>query len=211
MNVTLQSLKEFFVPSPVWEIDFRDVSIETKTVLYSVKTIGNLIFSILTVILGTWLGFNVMKGQDLEKSLNEIQGYVSSNEAKNTNLTKISKSFSEEYNQVASLVNAMSDNFDVQSFLQDLVQKKTDKIKFYEILIQKDKKDLKQKKTNLTVRLNGWVQKDISLVESMKNDILKCPSLSQVPNCKSFFQLDQEQNGFQQEEIKFQITLQSNE
>ena len=91
MNVTLQSLKEFFVPSPVWEIDFRDVSIETKTVLYSVKTIGNLIFSILTVILGTWLGFNVMKGQDLEKSLNEIQGYVSSNEAKNTNLTKISK------------------------------------------------------------------------------------------------------------------------
>ena len=52
---------------------------------------------------------------------------------------------------------------------------------------------------------------DINIVESLKNDILTYPSLSQVPNCKSFFQLDHDQNGFQQEEVKFQITIQSNE
>ena len=211
MTITLQSLKEFFAPSTVWEIDFRDVSIETKAMLYSVKKVGNSVLSILTVILGAWFGFNFVKGKSLEGSFQEIQNYVSGNEAKNTSLTKLNKSFYEERDQVASFVNAFSDNFDIQKFLQDLVQRKSEKIKFYEIIVQKDKRDLKQKKINLTIRLNGWVQKDINLVESLKNDILKCPSLSQMPNCKSFFQLDHDQNGFQQEEIKFQITLQSNE
>ena len=211
MTITLQSLKEFFAPSTVWEIDFRDVSIETKAMLYSVKKVGNSVLSILTVILGAWFGFNFVKGKSLEGSFQEIQNYVSGNEAKNTSLTKLNKSFYEERDQVASFVNALSDNFDIQKFLQDLVQRKSEKIKFYEIIVQKDKRDLKQKKINLTIRLNGWVQKDINLVESLKNDILKCPSLSQMPNCKSFFQLDHDQNGFQQEEIKFQITLQSNE
>ena len=69
---------------------------------------------------------------------------------------------------------------------------------------------MKQKKTSLTVRLNGWVQKEIGLLETLKDDILKYPSLSQVPNCKSFFQLDNDKN-FQEEEIKFQLTVQSNE
>ena len=211
MTITLQSLKEFFAPSTVWEIDFRDVSIETKAMLYSVKKVGNSVLSILTVILGAWFGFNFVKGKSLEGSFQEIQNYVSGNEAKNTSLTKLNKSFYEERDQVASFVNALSDNFDIQKFLKDLVQRKSEKIKFYEIIVQKDKRDLKQKKINLTIRLNGWVQKDINLVESLKNDILKCPSLSQMPNCKSFFQLDHDQNGFQQEEIKFQITLQSNE
>ena len=211
MTITLQSLKEFFLPRVCWEIDFRDVSIETKAILYSVKRVGTLVFSILTVILGAWLGFNFVKGKALEETFQRIQNYVSSNEAKNTNLIKLNKSFYEERDQIASFVNTLGDNFDIQNFLQDLMRQKSEKIKFYDIFIQKDKKGLNQKKINLTVRLNGWVQKDINLVESLKNDILKCPSLSQVPNCKSFFQLDHDQNGFQQEEIKFQITLQSNE
>ena len=211
MTITLQSLKEFFAPSTTWEIDFRDVSIETKAMLYSVKKVGNIVLSILTAVLGVWFGLNFVKGKSLEGSFQEIQNYVSNNEAKSTNLIKINKSFYEERDQIASFVNALSDNFDIQKFLQDLIQRKSEKIKFYEVLIQKDKRDLKQKKINLTVRLNGWVQTDINLVESLKNDILNCPSLSQMPNCKSFFQLDQDQSGFQQEEIKFQITLQSNE
>ena len=211
MTLTLQSLKEFFSPSIAWEIDFRDVSIETKAVLYSVKKIGYLVYSILTALLGSWLGFNFVKGKSLEGTFNELQSYVSVNEAKNTNLSKLNKTFYQERDTIASLVNALSDNVDIQAFVQDLIQKKSEQIKFYEVLIQKNKKDLKQKKTNLTVHLNGWVHQDINLVESLKNDILTYPSLSQIPNCKSFFQLDHDLNGFQQEEIKFQITLQSNE
>ena len=211
MTITLQSLKEFFAPSTPWEIDFRDVSIETKAMLYSVKKIGNVVLSVLTTILGIWVSFNFVKGKSLEGTFEEIQNYVSTNETKNVNLSKLNKSFYDERDQVASLVNALSDNVDIQNFLQDLAQRKSEKIKFYEILVQKDKRDFKQKKIELNVRLSGWVKKDISLVESLKNDILKCPSLSQLPNCKSFFQLDHDQNGFQEEEIKFQITLQSNE
>ena len=211
MTITLQSLKEFFVPTTIWEIDFRDVSIETKAMLYSVKKTGNLVLLVLTAILGIWLGFNFAKGKTLEGSFQEIQNYVSANEAKNTNLSAINKSFYEEREQVSSFVNAMSDDLDIQKFLQDLMQIKTNKIKFYEIVVQKDKKDLKQKKINLKIQLKGCVQNDINLIESLKDDILKCPSLSQIPNCKSFFQLDHDQDGFQEEEIKFQITLQSNE
>lgn len=211
MTITLQSLKEIFSPNIPWEIDFRDVSIETKTVLYSVKKVGNLVFSILTTILGIWVSVNFIKAKSLNSTFKEVQSYVTSNEAKNTNLLNINRSFHEECDRITSLVNALSDNFDIQNFLKDLTQIKSEKIKFDEIVIQKEKKDLTQKKINLTVRLNGWVRKDIGLVETLKNDILKCPSLSKMPNCKSFFQLDHDQNGFQQEEIKFQLTLQSNE
>lgn len=211
MAITLQSLKEIFSTSKAWEIDFRDVSIETKAVLYSVKKISTLILSVLTMILGFWASLRFTKGNSLNQSFQEIQSYVSTNDAKNINLTKLNKSFYQEHDEIASLVNTLSDDFDIQKFLQDLIRTKTTKIKFYEIIVQKSKKNISEKKINLTIRLNGFVQKDINLVESLKNDILKCPSLSQIPNCKSFFQLDHDQNGFQQEEIKFQMTIQSNE
>ena len=211
MNITAQSLRELLFPSLPWEIDFRDVSIETKAALYSIKKIGGFIFSILTALLGAWLGTNFVKGKALQATFNEVQGYVSNNEAKNASLLKLNRDFYAEKDKIAVLIDTHSDGFDVQKFLQDLIKLKPEKIKFYEVLIQEEKKDLKQQKINFTVRLNGWVKDDISLVESLKNDILKCPSLSQIPNCKSFFQLDQDASGFQKEEIRFQLTLQSNE
>lgn len=209
MTITLQTLKEFFSTSTPWEIDFRDMSIETKAMLYSVRKVGGLVFSVLTIILSVWVGINFVKGRSLEGTLKMVQDYVSVNETKNVNLLKLNKSFYEERDRIAALVNALSDCVDIREFLKDLVKIKSEKIKFGEIIVQKDKKDPKQKNINLTVRLNGWA-KDIDLVETLKNDILNCPSLSQKPNCKSFFQLDPDANGFQ-EEVKFQITLQSNE
>lgn len=211
MTITLQTLKEFFAPSVRWEIDFRDVSITTKATLYSIKKVGGFVFSVLTVILGLWAGTNFIKIKTLEGNFQEIQNYVSTNETKNQNLLKINKSFYEEQDQVSLLVNVLSDGFDIQKFLQDLVQHKSQSIKYYEVIIQKEKRDLKQKKINLTVRLNGWVKEEIGLVETLKDEILKYPSLSQMPNCKSFFQLDNEQKSFKEEEIKFQLTVQSNE
>ena len=211
MTITLQTLKEFFAPSVRWEIDFRDVSITTKATLYSIKKVGGVVFSALTIVLGLWVGTNFIKIKTLEGNFQEIQNYVSTNETKNQNLLKINKSFYEEQDQVSLLVNVLSDGFDIQKFLQDLVQNKSQNIKYYEVVIQKEKKDIKQKKINLTVRLNGWVKKEIGLVETLKDEILKYPSLSQMPNCKSFFQLDNEQKSFKEEEIKFQLTVQSNE
>ena len=211
MTITLQTLKEFFAPSVRWEIDFRDVSITTKAALYSIKKVGGFVFSVLTVVLGLWVGTNFIKIKTLEGNFQEIQNYVSTNETKNQNLLKINKSFYEEQDQVSLLVNVLSDGFDIQKFLQDLVQHKSQSIKYYEVIIQKEKRDLKQKKINLTVRLNGWVKEEIGLVETLKDEILKYPSLSQMPNCKSFFQLDNEQKSFKEEEIKFQLTVQSNE
>lgn len=210
MTITLQKIKTLFCPDIPWEIDFRDVSISTKAAIYSIKKVGNSVLSVLTAILGLWFATNMIKGRSLEETFNEIQSYVSNNEARSVKLLKLNKSFCEEYDQIATLVNASSDNFDVQKFLQDLIQYKSPSIKFYEVTIQKEKRDMKQKKTSLTVRLNGWVQKEIGLLETLKDDILKYPSLSQVPNCKSFFQLDNDKN-FQEEEIKFQLTVQSNE
>ncbi|MGX8716388.1 MAG: hypothetical protein ACSW8C_00160 [bacterium] len=211
MTITLQTLKEFFAPSVRWEIDFRDVSITTKAALYSIKKVGGFVFSALTIVLGLWVGTNFIKIKTLEGNFQEIQNYVSTNETKNQNLLKINKSFYEEQDQVSLLVNVLSDGFDIQKFLQDLVQHKSQSIKYYEVIIQKEKRDLKQKKINLTVRLNGWVKEEIGLVETLKDEILKYPSLSQMPNCKSFFQLDNEQKSFKEEEIKFQLTVQSNE
>lgn len=210
MPIKLQSLKEVFSLDIPWEIDFRNASTKTEVQMYSTKKACNVGFSSLALVLSLWIGVHFSKSYSLEKTLKEVQNYVSSNETRHLNLLNLNKSFHEERNLITSLINTFSDKFDIQKFLQDLIQQKSEKIKFYEIFVQKEKKDIKQKKIHLTVRLNGSVRKEISLVESLKDDLPKYPSLNQIPNCKSFFQFDNNLKGLQAEEIKFQLTLQSN-
>lgn len=211
MTITLETLKNLFSKNNVWEIDFRDVSIETKANLYAIKKWSIIALSIFTAILGILVCTHFVEKKSLEKALEELQNFVSKNETKNIRLLSLNKSFHEERNEIATWVNLFKDEFEIQAFLQDLLQQKAEKIKFDNILIQKEKKDAKEGKLRLTVKLNGCVKKDIDLVESLKNDILKCPSLSKIAKCKSFFQLDHNDNKFQEDEIKFQLTIQSNE
>ena len=210
----LQQLKLWFNPRTPWEVDFRDSRIVSKAAFHSVKLGLTMVSLGLTCILSMWCGFNYFRYQTKTSALKTMENYINTNKKISENYRQTNKAFMEEKDKIFMAFDNFNTVFSTSDFLKDLIQNKTKEIKFSTVIIQDNKEygAVKENgKTNLSIQLYGSLNGDVSYIDTYKDIVLAFPSLKSVKNCKSFIQFDQSQNGFSAKDIKFQLTVQTNE
>ena len=211
MRFKLQDLRGLFSRKIPWEVDFRDASIATKAVCHSVQRIAMIVTSSAFFLLLFWSAYAFTAQQEAQRLCEEIQRFINSNGKRNEDLLKKNTEFCEKRDVLMQLINAYTTTFDPLKFLADLIENKSDKIRFSQVLICNERKSFSSSSDGFQIQLQGFVKNDIDLVETFREEILKYPALSKIKRCKSFFQFDQNQKNFSANEIKFQLTVQPSE
>lgn len=210
----LQQLKLWFNPRTPWEVDFRDLTIVSKAAFHSIKLGLTMVSVVLTCVLSTWCGFNYFRYQTKTSDLKTIENYINTNKKISENYRQTNKEFMEEKDKVFKVFDNFNTGFSTLDFLNNLIQSKTKEIKFSTVIIQDNKEYgaiSKNDKANLLVQLYGSLNDDVTYIDTYKETVLAFSSLKSVKNCKSFIQFDQNQNRFSAKDIKFQLTVQTNE
>lgn len=210
----LQKLKSLFSPIVPWEIDFRDATIVSKTAFRSIKVVLTMSFLVITTVLSIWCGVNFLRYQSKAKDLSDINTYIASNEKVAETSKKINAQFVEEKNRLFAVFSNYDTGFSTFEFFKDLVTNKSNQIKFSTIVIQDNKEyssNVEKTKPNFSIQLYGSLNDDVSYLDTYREAVLMFPSLSEVKQCQSFIQFDQNQKTFNTKEIKFQLVVQSNQ
>lgn len=192
-----------------WEVDFRDSSIVADSMHDTIKSSSTIVLISLFVLLGAWCTINFFSLTHKKQQLAVLKNFISSNEVKHKKMLATNQEFSTVSSELSRIINDYKLQFNICHFLQDLMATKPDTIKFTTITAQSPSKIPQD--VPFLIRLYGKLNDDITYLDTYNSNLMQIASLKTLEKgSKSFFQFDQNQRNLNNE-VNFQLTIQSNE
>ena len=192
-----------------WDVDFRDSSIIASSMHDTIKLSSTIVIISLFALLSTWCTINFFSLNHKKQQLTALKNFINTNKKKHKEMLEMNQEFTKISNELLSVTNNYNSSFNIYNFLQDLMTTKPDTIKFTTITVQSPSKI--PQSIPFLVKLHGKLNDDIAYLDTYNNNLMQIDSLKTLEKgSKSFFQLDQNQKNSNQE-VNFQLTIQSNE